>query len=71
MGPSLNSVMIGLTGTCVRDLTNFTTVGNLHILGTVSVSDGVTKNDGVWICQISLASINQLVVCNGIVTSIT
>jgi hypothetical protein len=71
MNAMLNSVIIGLTGTSVRDTSNFTIVGNLHILGTVSVFDGTNKRDGVWFCQKILNNITQLVVCNGIVTSIT
>jgi hypothetical protein len=71
MNAMLNSVIIGLTGTSVRDTSNFTIVGNLHILGTVSVFDGTNKRDGVWFCQRILSTITQLVVCNGIVTSIT
>ena len=71
MNAMLNSVIIGLTGTSVRDTSNFTIVGNLHILGTVSVFDGTNKRDGVWFCQKALNNITQLVVCNGIVTSIT
>ena len=73
MGSSLNSVIIGLTGGCVRDLSCFTVLDNLHILGTVSWSnsDGTGKVDGVCFCQLNFTSINQIVVCNGIVTSIT
>jgi len=71
MDSMLNSVIIGLTGSCTRGSSNFTVVGNLHILGTVSVSDGTNKIDGVWFCQKPLSTITQLVVCNGIVTSIT
>jgi hypothetical protein len=65
-----NVVMIGITGSCCRIGNNSTLVGNLHILGTVSVLVGGVKSDGVNFCQINFASINSITVCRGIVTNI-
>ena len=71
MGNMKNSVIIGMTNSCFRSESNTTLIDRLHILGTVSTIVGASKFDGVWYSSKSFASISQIVVCNGIVVSIT
>ena len=66
-----NSVIIAMTNSCFRSESNTTLIDRLHILGTVSTIVGASKFDGVWYSSKSFASISQIVVCNGIVVSIT